>query len=112
MEGSCHCGQIRFSVADAPIKAIRCNCSYCARRGWLTGYANVDEFELLSGKDVLVSYRFGGRTATNYFCPNCGIHTHFHGTYANRPHYAYSIACLEGIDFESLPVEHIDGRSF
>ena len=112
MEGSCHCGQIRFSVVVPPTRAIRCNCSYCARRGWFTCYASVDEFELLSGEDVLVSYRFGNQTTTNYFCPNCGIHTHFYGTYNNQAHYAYSIACLEGIDVESLPVEHIDGASF
>ena len=112
MEGSCHCGQIRFSVVVPPTRAIRCNCSYCVRRGWFTGYASVDEFELLSGEDVLVSYRFGNQTATNYFCPNCGIHTHFYGTHNNQAHYAYSIACLEGIDVEALPVEHIDGASF
>jgi hypothetical protein len=112
MRGSCHCGAVAFSVAEKPTRAIRCNCSYCIRRGWYTGYASVDEFELLSGEGSLGSYKFGEETATNYFCTTCGIHTHFYGTYNDRPHYAYNIACLEDIDVESLQVKHIDGKSF
>jgi hypothetical protein len=110
--GSCHCGRVTFSVATSPTKAVRCNCSYCVRRGWFTGYATTVEFKLISGKDELRSYQFGNRTATNYFCGTCGIHTHFYGTYGGRTHYAFSIACLDDIDIDDLNVEHIDGKSF
>jgi hypothetical protein len=70
------------------------------------------DFALLRGADVLSSYRFGAGTTTNYFCSVCGIHTHFFSTYEERPHYAYSLTCCEGVDIPSLEVRHIDGESF
>jgi hypothetical protein len=110
--GSCHCGRLTFRVQRRPDRAIRCNCSYCSRRGWHTGYARPDEFELMQGADELSSYRFGSGSAEHFFCRRCGIHTHFYSRYGDEVQYGYNIACCEDIDVMSLPVEWIDGRSF
>ena len=112
MNGACHCGVVTFKVENPPLEAIRCNCSYCVRRGWFTGYATVEEFKITSGEDSLSSYEFGERTGTNYFCSRCGIHTHLYGSYKGDSGYAYSIACLENLDIDSLPIKKVDGRSF
>ena len=112
LTGGCHCGRVAFEVKVPPSKAFRCNCSYCSRRGWHHAYAEPADFRLLRGESDLATYRFGAGTTENYFCRYCGIHTHFYTTYAVRPHYAYSLACCEGIDIAKLPVELIDGRSF
>ena len=33
-QGSCHCGTVRFSYeGEAITKGVRCNCSFCSRRG-------------------------------------------------------------------------------
>ena len=112
LTGSCHCGRVAFEVKTPPAKAYTCNCSYCARRGWHHAYASEEQFSLLRGADALSTYRFGAGTTANYFCSVCGIHTHFFSTYGERPHYAYSLACCEGVDLSTLEVEPIDGRSF
>src|SRR3546814_1650111 len=34
LQGSCHCGAIRFEVdAEPPAEVVECNCSYCRRQG-------------------------------------------------------------------------------
>jgi len=46
------------------------------------------------------------------FCQTCGIHPYGEGTdpKGNRTA-AINIRCLEGIDLDSVPVQHFDGRS-
>lgn len=111
MIGKCHCGQVVFEVKKVPTTAFRCNCSYCARRGWYGNKTDVDTFELLAGHDVLKSYRFDAGTTENFFCGGCGIHTHFYSTYTDPPHYAYNLACCEDVDIEKIEVIHLDGKS-
>ena len=36
--GSCHCGNIRFSVAADIGQVIDCNCSHCSRKGYLLSF--------------------------------------------------------------------------
>lgn len=109
--GRCHCGALEFRVAELPTVAVRCNCSYCVRRGWYTGYSSVEEFELVKGAEALRSYRFAAGTTENFFCGECGIHTHFYTTYTDPPRYAYSLACIDELDVFSLELQHIDMKS-
>ena len=40
LEGSCHCGSVRFSVdADSPVPFMRCYCSICRKTAGAGGYA-------------------------------------------------------------------------
>lgn len=40
LDGSCHCGAVRFSVeADAPVPFLRCHCSICRKTAGGGGYA-------------------------------------------------------------------------
>jgi len=112
MIGKCHCGAVVFRVAQTPRKAVRCNCSYCARRGWYTGYAETDQFHVLQGQDQLSTYRFGRGQSENFFCRTCGIHTHFFSVYAGTARYGYNISCCDDIDVSALEVEWLDGKSF
>jgi len=67
---------------------------------------------MISGQDYLKCYRFGAGATENFFCSNCGIHTHFYSTCTDPPRYAYNIACCDNIDIERLEVKYTDGRSF
>ena len=72
--GSCHCGRVRFEViAAATIRVSQCNCSMCARSGYLGLVVPKERFRLLSGEASLVVYSFNTRTARHLFCSNCGI---------------------------------------
>ena len=61
--GSCHCGAVRFEVRTTLAPAVRCNCSFCRRRG--------------AEPEILGLYQWNTRIAKHYFCTRCGIYT-FH----------------------------------
>ncbi|KFG88712.1 Aldehyde-activating protein [Sphingobium herbicidovorans NBRC 16415] len=35
--GSCHCGAVTFTVADAPTEAMSCNCNVCGTQSFAEG---------------------------------------------------------------------------
>lgn len=113
-EGSCHCGAIRFRFKGKPITgAMRCNCSICRRKNALMSraYYPPADFELLSGADDLVVYRFEPNMVNHYFCQHCGIYP-FHDA-VDDPELGYrvNLGCVEAIeDPHALPVRVFDGR--
>lgn len=73
-EGGCHCGAVRFKVRVTERRAVACNCSICAKKGFVNVISTPENFELLSGEDELRSYRFNTEQAEHRFCCICGIH--------------------------------------
>lgn len=113
IDGTCHCGAVRFHVklADGLRSARRCTCSYCRMRGAIAVSVNLDDIRIVSGDDALTLYQFNTNTAKHYFCSVCGIYTH-HQRRSNPNQYGVNVACLEGIspfDFPSVIVN--DGVS-
>ena len=56
-EGGCHCGRVRFRVTASLSGVTYCNCSMCAKKGFLHLIVPPEKFELLSGKDALTKYK-------------------------------------------------------
>lgn len=55
------------------LKTANCNCSICAKNGYLLVYPDINtEVEWVQGKDRLSKYNFGSQMATHLFCPTCG----------------------------------------
>ena len=73
-EGGCHCGAVRFAVEcpDA-VEVEDCNCSICAKTGFLHLIVPRARFKLLAGVDSLTSYRFNTGVAEHVFCSVCGV---------------------------------------
>ena len=72
--GGCHCGRVRFEVrAPAAIRVAECNCSICAKSGYLGMVVPRERFTLLSGEDSLTTYSFNTGVARHSFCSHCGI---------------------------------------
>src|SRR5262249_53967096 len=77
VEGSCHCGQIRYEAEVDPDKVVICHCSDCQT---LSGSAfrtvvpsNEGTFKLLSGKPkTYVKTAESGNKRLQTFCPECG----------------------------------------
>ena len=62
--GGCHCGQVRFAVtAPAQLRVADCNCSICAKSGYLHLIVPKSRFKLLSGGESLTNYQFNTGTA-------------------------------------------------
>jgi hypothetical protein len=57
-EGGCHCGRVRFRVTAELSRVTDCNCSVCRKKGFVHLIVPPEQFELLSGKDALTTYRF------------------------------------------------------
>jgi hypothetical protein len=87
LEGSCHCGSVKFSVESAsPVPFMRCYCSICRKTAGAGGYAiNIGaatKTMKVRGRRHLRIYRAqmpdkeGGGThpssARRYFCARCG----------------------------------------
>lgn len=118
-QGSCHCNAVRFEI-DADIDHVRvCDCSICSRRGALIYRVPADAFRLLTPLSELSVYRWGSKTAADYFCPTCGIlpfRKPSHPTAEEQAAgllpfegWAVNTRCLEGFDPASVPVRMIYG---
>ena len=106
--GGCHCGAVRFvaDLPEPPVPALNCNCSVCRMTGFLHVMVPHDEFELVTGRDTLVSYRFGTGAAEHLFCGRCGIKSF----YQSRSHPdAWSVNANYLDQPIELAVEQFDG---
>jgi hypothetical protein len=108
--GGCHCGRIRFVVqAPARVTVSECNCSICAKSGYLHLIVSAPQFKLLSGVDVLTTYRFNTGTAQHLFCAICGIKSF----YVPRSHpdgFSVNARCIDPGSIEELVIAPFDGR--
>lgn len=109
-EGGCHFGAVRFTVQFAdPPELLDCNCTICAKTGFLHLIQTVDDFTLLRGGDALADYRFGTGTAQHLFCRTCGIKSF----YVPRSHpdgFSVNWQALDGVADVTPVVTPYDGR--
>ncbi len=108
IDGSCHCGTVRFRVRlrNGLHTARRCTCSYCRMRGAIAVSADLGGVDILSGAEALSIYKFNTGTAKHFFCSKCGIYTH-HQRRSNPNQFGVNVACLSGLspfDFEDVVV--------
>ena len=110
--GGCHCGRVRFEVAaPARIEVAECNCSMCAKVGYLHLIVAADRFRLLAGRDELTTYTFNTGVAQHYFCKHCGVKSF----YIPRSHpdgVSVNARCLDDGTVESMTVLPYDGRNW
>jgi hypothetical protein len=107
--GGCHCGRVRFRVTATLDRVLECNCSMCAKKGFLHLIVPPDAFELLSGEGDLATYEFNTRTAKHRFCRHCGIHS-FYVPRSDPDKIDVNLRCLEGVDLDQVEIVRFDGR--
>lgn len=111
-QGSCHCGNIAFEVEGEINGAMSCNCSMCQRKGSLLWFVPRSSLRLLTPESNASTYLFNRHVIKHQFCGVCGIHPYGEGKSPDgSASAAINIRCIEGIDLESIPVKHYDGRS-
>lgn len=114
-KGSCHCGRVKYEV-EMDVNAapgLTCNCSMCRRKGTVLAFVPAGKFHLLSGEDALTDYQFGKKSIHHYFCSTCGVTSFASGQMPDGTKMqAVNLRCLEDVDVEALPKQHIDGKSF
>lgn len=108
LDGSCHCGAVKFTttLTGGFASARRCTCSICRMRGAVALTSTRDKFRVTQGEDKLATYRFKTKSAEHHFCTVCGIYTH-HKRRSNPDQLGVNAACLEGVspfDFKEVIV--------
>jgi hypothetical protein len=110
--GGCHCGAVRFEASlPQAIEAKECNCSICARTGFVHIIVPESRFRLLSGNDHLASYTFNTGTARHLFCSICGVKS-FYRPRSNPDGWSVNARCLDEPDRLSIVVGLFDGRDW
>ena len=135
LEGSCHCGKVKFSVESAePVPFMRCYCSICRKTAGAGGYAinlgAAARSMKVTGKRFLRIYRArlpndGGKgshqsTGRRYFCSHCGsalwlwdptwpelVHPHAGAIDTPLPEPPSNVHCLVG---SKAPWVKVEGR--
>jgi hypothetical protein len=111
MTGGCHCGRVRFRVTGDLDQVVDCNCSVCSKKGFLHLIVPPEQFELLSGKDDLVTYQFNTGTAKHTFCRVCGMHP-FYVPRSDPDKFDVNVRCLDDIDLSTIVPHPFDGKNW
>ena len=109
--GSCHCGAVAFEV-EAPEKLVcqQCNCSICAKSGFVHLIVPKSRFRLLRGEEALATYTFNTGVAKHHFCRTCGIKP-FYVPRSNPDGIDVNANCLDPVPTD-LVIEPFDGRNW
>jgi len=109
LEGTCHCGAVRWTFEGMPDGATACNCTLCRRYGVLWAY----DYE---GAGIHV---FGptrkyvrGQMIEFHFCGTCGCVAFWRGARAmpdGRVRIAVNLRLTEPEPIARVPIDHFDG---
>lgn len=109
IEGSCHCGALRWQFEGLPESATACNCTVCRRYGTLWAYDHEGEGIVVSGPTQAY---VRGQGIEFHFCPTCGCVGYWRGQQAQpdgRRRIAVNLRLSELGPIAALPIDHFDG---
>jgi hypothetical protein len=110
-EGGCHCGAVRFRVDVADHLAFDCNCSMCAKKGFLHVVVPPERFAILQGQDDVSVYTFNTHVAKHMFCRKCGVHP-FYRPRSHPNDWDVNARCLDGNAAALFRIERFDGENW
>jgi hypothetical protein len=109
IEGSCHCGAVRWTFDGVPDGATACNCTVCRRYGVLWAYDYQDEGIHVSGQTQAY---VRGTEIEFHFCSACGCVAFWRGRMtdeAGRRRIAVNLRLAEPEAVARIPIDHFDG---
>jgi len=111
--GGCHCGAVRYEAEADLSNAVECNCSHCAKKGFILTFTPAEKFRLISGKEKLSEYRFNKQVIAHTFCSECGVPPFAFGTQPDGQQMAaINVRCVDDLDIATLEPQKLDGKSF
>src|SRR4051812_6832861 len=109
IQGSCHCGEVRWRFEGQPDGATACNCTVCRRYGTLWAYGHEGEGITVSGK---TRHYVRGQAIEFHFCSVCGCVAFRRAQQRDtegRLRIAVNLRLAEPEDVARIPVDHFDG---
>jgi hypothetical protein len=110
VEGSCHCGAVRWRFAGVPASATACSCTVCRRYGTLWAYGFEGEHIEVSGPTR--TYAWGDKSLAFHFCASCGCIAYWAPLKARedgRRRMGVNLRLAEPDAVGAIPLEHLDG---
>ncbi len=83
----------------------------CARAGYKHLIVTAGQFRLLSGRDVLTTYRFNTNAARHMFCSVCGVKS-FYVPRSNPDGFSVNVNCLDPGTVAGTTERNVDGRNW
>ena len=110
--GGCHCGAVRYEATADLAQVIECNCSHCAKKGYLLAFVPRDRLRLETPGESAATYTFNTHRIRHRFCPVCGCAPYGDGANPKgEPTAAVNVRCLDGMELSSLTIVPFDGRN-
>lgn len=109
IQGSCHCGAVRWQFAGQPDGATACNCTVCRRYGTLWAYDYEGHGITHSGP---THFYQRAKAIEFHFCPVCACVTFWRATQAGddgRRRIAVNLRMAEPEAVANIPIDHFDG---
>ncbi len=110
IEGSCHCGAVRWTIDPIPQSVTACNCTVCRRYAALWAYDYEGEGIHVSGPTKAYAR---GRVLGFHFCPNCGNIAYWRALALDadgRRRIAVNLRLTaEPAAVQALPIDHFEG---
>lgn len=109
LEGTCHCGAVRWTFEGVPEAATACNCTVCRRYGALWAYDYENEGIHVTGPTRIYSR---GRRLEFHFCAVCGCVACWRDKIVEdggRRRMAVNLRLTEPGPVAQVPMQHFDG---
>lgn len=116
--GSCHCGGIEVEAdlnifhPETPFGApMRCNCTFCRRRGAVTMLIGPSAFRLLKN-ETEARYQPKPEIGAYMFCGTCGVHVYATGSMdqLGGDFVTVNLDVFEDVPRDQITVAVLDGR--
>ena len=112
LEGSCHCGAVRFEVTE-DFSAVRiCHCTTCKKisggAGTTNGRARTDTIRVVAGEELIRTYQ-PDEGSSKSFCSRCGSNL-FGGGWPESESSSVRISAIDS-PFDRKPEAHTYVRS-
>lgn len=112
IRAACHCGAVRFEIAEPPEWVLDCNCTLCRRYGALwTYFRGPDQVKLLMtpAPGTTEAYLWNDRDIAFHRCKICGCLTHFEAAKEEPPVIlAVNARMMAGLDPAKVRIRRID----
>jgi hypothetical protein len=109
IEGTCHCGAVRWRLEGIPESATACNCTVCRRYGVLWAYDFEEEGIHVSGPTRAY---IRGASIGFHFCPACGCVAYWRSLEPSedgRRRIAVNLRLAEPEAVAQVPMKRCDG---
>ena len=110
IEGSCHCGQVKWVYPLALESVTACNCTVCRRYGALWMYGYLEDGIKIQGE---TKFYERGANIKFHFCSGCGCVTHYSSKKPDsegRWRVAVNVRMIHNPEkIMNLPIDHFEG---